>query len=71
MRLTNKKILEKLKRKNKGNVLLTRAIDKLIKDIDENDWKDQTELNKTRQDKMQTMFIATDFTFSTSIFTEQ
>ena len=50
MRLTSKKILEKLKRKNKGNVPLTKAIDKLIKDIDENDWKDQAELNKTRTD---------------------
>ncbi|UZO82351.1 type II toxin-antitoxin system HigB family toxin [Aquimarina sp. ERC-38] len=50
MRLTNKKILEKLKRKNKGNVSLANAIDKLIKDINGNDWKDQTELNKTRTD---------------------
>ena len=50
MRLTDKKILEKLKRKNKGNVHLIKAIDKLIKDIDENNWKDQTELNKTRTD---------------------
>ena len=49
MRLTNKKILEKLKRKNKGNSLLE-TIDKLIDDINENDWKDQTELNKTRSD---------------------
>jgi DNA anti-recombination protein RmuC len=71
MRLTNKKALEKLKRKNKGNALLTKAINKLIADIDENDWKDQTELNKTRQEQMQTMYIATDFTFSTSIFIEQ
>ena len=31
-----------LKRKNKGNVPLSKAIDKLIKDVDENDWKDQT-----------------------------
>lgn len=38
MRLTNKKILEKLKRKNKGNLSLTKAIDRLIEDIDENDW---------------------------------
>jgi mRNA interferase HigB len=36
MRLTNKKILEKLKRKNRGNIPLTKAIDQLIKDIDEN-----------------------------------
>lgn len=50
MRLANKKILEKLKRKNKGNVLLAKAVDKLMSDIDENDWKDQTELNKTRPD---------------------
>lgn len=48
MRLTNKKILEKLKRKNRGNAYLTKAIDKLIKDIDENDWKGQKELDKTR-----------------------
>ncbi len=38
MRLTNKKVLEKLKRKNKGNTPLVKAIDKLIKDIDVNDW---------------------------------
>lgn len=50
MRLTNKKLLEKLKRKNKGNVSLIKEIDKLIKDIDENDWKDQNELNRTRAD---------------------
>ncbi len=50
MRLTNKKILEKLKRKNRGNVSLARAVDKLIKDIYENDWKHQKELNKTRAD---------------------
>lgn len=50
MRLTNKKKLEKLKRKDKGNVLLTKAIDKLIKDIDEHEWKDQSELSKTRPD---------------------
>ncbi|TVR84464.1 MAG: type II toxin-antitoxin system HigB family toxin [Chitinophagaceae bacterium] len=50
MRLINKKILEKLKRKNKGNVPLTKSIDKLIKDIDDNDWKDQAELYKTRAD---------------------
>lgn len=50
MRLINKKVLEKLKRKNKGNTLLVKAIDKLVDDIDESDWGDQTELNKTRAD---------------------
>lgn len=29
---------------------MTKAIDKLIKDIDENDWKNQIDLNKTRTD---------------------
>lgn len=50
MRLTNKKILEKFKRKNKGNTPLIKSIDKLIKEIDENSWKDQIELYKTRPD---------------------
>jgi len=50
MRLTNKKALEKLKRKNKGNIPLANAIDKLIEDIEENDWKNQTELNESRSD---------------------
>lgn len=50
MRLTNKKILEKLKRKNKGNIPLIKAIDQLIEEVEENDWKDQSELNETRQD---------------------
>lgn len=50
MRLVNKKVLEKLKRKNRGNQSLSKAIDKLIKDINENNWKDQNELNKIRPD---------------------
>lgn len=50
MRLLNKKTLEKLKRKNKGNVSLNKAINKLIKDIQESDWKDLGDLNKTRPD---------------------
>lgn len=50
MRLTNKKVLEKLKRKNKGNAPLIKAIDKLIEDVEEHNWKDQTELNRIRQD---------------------
>jgi len=36
MRLINKKALQKLKRKNRGNRLLTREIDKLIGDIENN-----------------------------------
>lgn len=50
MRLVNKKALEKLKRKNKGNVPLTTAIDKLIKDIEDHNWRNQTELNQIRPD---------------------
>ena len=50
MRLINKKALEKLKRKNKGNTSLAKAIDKLIEDIEENDWKNQTELSDSRSD---------------------
>ena len=50
MRLINKKALEKLKRKNRGNISLIGAIDKLIKDIEDNSWKSQTELNQVRPD---------------------
>ncbi|MEO9258520.1 MAG: type II toxin-antitoxin system HigB family toxin [Crocinitomicaceae bacterium] len=50
MRLTNKKSLEKLKWKNRGNVPLGNTIDKLIKDIEDNQWKNQTEINQTRPD---------------------
>ena len=50
MRLTGKKILEKLKRKNSENVPLTKAVDKLIDDIEKNDWKNQAELNRIRPD---------------------
>jgi mRNA-degrading endonuclease HigB of HigAB toxin-antitoxin module len=50
MRLLNKKALEKLRKKNRGNVPLSNAIDKLIKDVEDNEWKDQTELNRIRPD---------------------
>lgn len=40
----------KLKRKNRGNVPLIKAVDQLMKDIDEHNWRNQTELNKTRKD---------------------
>jgi mRNA interferase HigB len=50
MRLTNKKIVEKLKRKNKGNFLLKEAIYLLISDIENNDWENQTKLYRTRKD---------------------
>ena len=50
MRLIGKKKLEKLRRKNKGNDSLSEAIDQLVKDIEENDWKNQVELRENRKD---------------------
>lgn len=50
MRLINRSKLEKLKRKNKGNKLLCQSIDELIKDIEDNNWENQTELKKSRKD---------------------
>jgi mRNA interferase HigB len=50
MRLINKKALEKLKRKHKGNVTLRKEIEILINHIEVNNWKNQTELNETRID---------------------
>lgn len=50
MRLVNKKKLEKLKHKNKGNSQLASEINKLIIDIEENSWKNQKELKETRKD---------------------
>jgi len=50
MRLTNKKTLEKLKKKNRGNVPLSIAIDKLVREIEAHEWKNQTELNQLRLD---------------------
>ena len=50
MRLLAKKRLEKLKRKNRGNVSLSKAIDQLIKDVEQNEWKNQTEINEDRKD---------------------
>lgn len=50
MRLTGKKKLEKLKRKNIGNAKLVQEIKKLVKDIEENDLSDNDELKKIRPD---------------------
>lgn len=50
MRLIGKHKLEKLKRKNRGNVPLTREIDKLIVDIEKHEWKSKAELKKDRSD---------------------
>jgi mRNA interferase HigB len=45
--LVNKGILERLKKKNRGNIKLTKAVDKLILDIEQNDWDSPNELKQT------------------------
>lgn len=50
MEIVGKKILEKLKRKNKGNVPLVAEIDGLIKILEENEFKNQLEIIKIRPD---------------------
>ena len=50
MELLRKDRLSKLKRKNRGNLKLTKAIDKLIDDIESADWKDKLELIDARPD---------------------
>ena len=50
MEIVGRKILEKLKRKNIGNISLVFEIDVLIKVIEENNFENQIELNKIRPD---------------------
>ena len=50
MDLTGKKILEKLKAKNRGNVLLIAAIDDLISTIESKQWKSKEEVKADRPD---------------------
>lgn len=50
MELTGKKILIKLKAKNKGNKLLATAIDNLINTIEAKQWKSKEEVKTDRPD---------------------
>jgi mRNA-degrading endonuclease HigB of HigAB toxin-antitoxin module len=50
MEIVGKKILEKLKRKNKGNISLVDSIDDLIKILEENEFQNQSEIIKIRPD---------------------
>jgi mRNA-degrading endonuclease HigB of HigAB toxin-antitoxin module len=50
MEIVNKKKLIKLKMKNKGNVSLCNEIDKLIEDIEVNNWKTKEEVKSSRPD---------------------
>ena len=50
MEIVNRKLLEKLKRKNKGNALLVSAIDALLAEIEQKNWSNQQALLKDRPD---------------------
>ncbi len=50
MKLYERRILEKLKFKNRGNAQLQKAIDDLIKIIEKESWKNPTELVQFRRD---------------------
>ena len=50
MRLLNKSLLQKLKRKNRGNLVLEKEIDSLIDLIEGNSWNNQQQLRTTRID---------------------
>ena len=50
MEIVGKKLLEKLKRKNKGNVPLVSEIDDLINTLENNEFKNQLEIIKIRPD---------------------
>ena len=50
MELLRKHKLSKLKVKNRGNVKLIKAIDKLVSDIENANWKKQTDIKETRPD---------------------
>ncbi len=50
MKLVRKDKLLKLKRKNQGNVKLSRAIEKLIIDIETSIWENKLELIESRPD---------------------
>ena len=50
MEIVGKKVLEKLKRKNKGNIPLIASIETLIKTIEENEFTTQSDILKLRPD---------------------
>lgn len=50
MEILGKKLLEKLKRKNKGNSSLVSEIDNLIRELEEHQFKNQLELTEIRTD---------------------
>lgn len=50
MNVVNKHILGKLIRKNRGNAKLLRAVEQLIKEIENSNWKNPHELTVSRSD---------------------
>ncbi len=50
MEITGKGKLEKLRRKNRGNTLLSQAIDELLNDLENEDCTNQEQLKKIRPD---------------------
>lgn len=50
LKLLRKDKLLKLKRKNQGNLKLTKAIDKLIVDFESSEWNDKLEVIELRPD---------------------
>ncbi len=50
MNITNKHILGKLVKKNRGNQKLVKAVQQLLSDIEESDWKTPVDLTTKRPD---------------------
>jgi mRNA interferase HigB len=50
LRIINKHILGKLIQKNRGNSKLVKAVQQLISDIEDSDWKNPLDLTKNRPD---------------------
>jgi len=48
--LINKRLLELLRRKNRGNAKLSKSINRLISDVEQNDWNSPLELKQSRPD---------------------
>jgi len=50
LKIINKHILGKLVRKNRGNSKLAKAVQELISDIEDSDWKNPQDLTENRTD---------------------
>lgn len=50
MEIVGRRLLEKLKRKNRGNSSLISAVDDLLTELEEKNWNNQNELLKDRPD---------------------